>query len=40
MGLSTATLKQHMAAVRMLFDCLVTGGVMEHNPALSVKASR
>jgi len=38
--LSTATLKQHMAAVRMLFDHLVTGGVLEHNPALSVKASR
>jgi site-specific recombinase XerD len=39
-GLSTATLKQHMAAVRMLFDHLVTGGVIEHNPALSVKAPR
>ena len=38
--LSTATLKQHMAAVRMLFDHLVTGGVLEHNPALSVKAPR
>src|SRR5215831_2853615 len=37
-GLSTATLKQHMAAIRMLFDHLVTGGVLEHNPALSVKA--
>jgi site-specific recombinase XerD len=33
-GLSTATLKQHMAAIRMLFDHLVTGGVLEHNPAL------
>jgi len=39
-GLSTATLKQHMAAIRMLFDQLVTGGVLEHNPALSVKAPR
>jgi hypothetical protein len=39
-GLSTATLKQHMAAVRMLFDHLVTGGVLAHNPALSVKAPR
>jgi site-specific recombinase XerD len=38
--LSTATLKQHMAAIRMLFDHLVTGGVLEHNPALSVKAPR
>jgi len=39
-GLSTATLKQHMAAIRMLFNHLVTGGVLEHNPALSVKAPR
>jgi site-specific recombinase XerC len=39
-GLSTANLKQHMAAIRKLFDHLVTGGVLEHNPALSVKASR
>jgi integrase family protein with SAM-like domain len=39
-GLSTATLKQHIAAIRMLFDHLVTGGVFEHNPALSVKAPR
>jgi site-specific recombinase XerD len=39
-GLSTATLKQHMAAIRMLFDHLVTGGVLEHNTALSVKAPR
>src|SRR5215468_7717995 len=39
-GLSTATLKQHMAAIRMLLDHLVTGAVLEHNPALSVKAPR
>jgi site-specific recombinase XerD len=39
-GLSTATLNQHMAAIRMLFDHLVTGGVLEHNPALSAKAPR
>jgi integrase/recombinase XerD len=39
-GLSTATLKQHMAAIRMLFDHPVTGAVLEHNPALSVKAPR
>ena len=37
-GLSTATLKLHMAAVRI--DHLVTGGVLEQNPALSVKAPR
>jgi len=29
-----------MAAIRMLLDHLVTGGVLEHNPALSVKAPR
>jgi site-specific recombinase XerD len=39
-GLSTATVKQHMAVIRMLFDHLVTGAVLEHNPALSVKAPR
>jgi site-specific recombinase XerD len=39
-GLSTASPKQHMAAVRMLFDHLVTGGVTAHNPALLVKAPR
>jgi len=39
-GLSTATLKQHMAAIRMLSNQLVTGGVLEHNPAPSVKAPR
>jgi site-specific recombinase XerD len=39
-GLSTATLTQHMAAIRILFDHLVTGAVLEHNPALSVKAPR
>ena len=37
-GPSTASLKQQLAAIRMLFDHhLVTGGVPEHNPALSVK---
>ena len=39
-GLSTATLKQHMAAIRTLFNQLVTGSVLEHNPVLSVKAPR
>jgi hypothetical protein len=39
-GLSTATLKQHMAAIRMLFNHMVTGAVLEHNPALSVKAPK
>jgi hypothetical protein len=35
---SVATQKQHMAAVRMLFDYLVTGGILAHNPILSVRA--
>ena len=37
---SIATQKQHMAAVRMLLDYLVTGGMLAHNPALSVRAPR
>ena len=31
------TVKQHLAAVRMLFDWLVTGGHMPSNPASSVR---
>lgn len=31
------TVKQHLAAIRMLFDWLVTGQVVSHNPATSVK---
>lgn len=37
---AVATQKQHMAAIRMLLDYMVTGGVLEFNPALSVKAPR
>jgi hypothetical protein len=29
-----------MAAVRMLFGYLVTGGILAHNPVLSVRAPR
>jgi site-specific recombinase XerD len=29
---AVAMQKQHMAAVRMLFDYLVTGGILAHNP--------
>jgi len=32
-----ASVKQHLAAVRMLLDYLVTGGVLRHNPSASVK---
>jgi integrase/recombinase XerD len=31
------TVKQHLAAIRMLFDWLVTGQVVPHNPAASVR---
>ena len=35
-----ASIKQHLAAVRMLLDYLVTGGVLRHNPSASVKGPR
>ncbi|MCY2962589.1 MAG: tyrosine-type recombinase/integrase, partial [Planctomycetota bacterium] len=31
------TVKQHLAAIRMLFDWLVTGQIVPHNPAASVR---
>ena len=34
------TVKQHLAAIRMLFDYLVTGGILRVNPALSVKGPK
>ena len=34
------TVKQHLAAIRMLFDWLVTGQVMPSNPAHSVRGPR
>jgi len=34
------TVKQHLAALRMLFDNLVVGQVIPHNPAASVKGPR
>ena len=34
------TVKQHLAAVRMLFDWLVTGGVLATNPAHSVRGPK
>lgn len=39
-GRAVATQKQFMAAVRMLLDFLVTGGLIASNPALSVRAPR
>src|SRR5260221_11903410 len=35
--LSPPSVKQHLAAIRMLFDWLVTGFVIETNPAHSVR---
>lgn len=37
---SIPTVKQHLAAIRTLFDYLVTGQVMPFNPATSVRAPR
>jgi hypothetical protein len=38
--LSPPSVKQHLAAIRMLFDWLVTGHVIEANPAHSVRGPR
>ena len=35
-----ATVKQHLAALRMLFDWLVTGHIMETNPAHAVRGPK
>src|SRR3954466_11260578 len=37
---SKPTVKQHLAAIRMLFDWLVTGQVMPTNPAHSVRGPK
>ncbi|MEM8736219.1 MAG: tyrosine-type recombinase/integrase [Planctomycetota bacterium] len=37
---SAATVKLHLAAIRRLFDFLVTGHIMATNPALSVRGPR
>src|SRR5215213_11417198 len=34
------TVKQHLAAIRMLFDWLVTGQIVPFNPAASVRGPR
>jgi site-specific recombinase XerC len=34
------TVKQHLAAIRMLFDWLVTGGILASNPATSVRSPK
>lgn len=37
---SAPTVKQHLAAIRMLFDWLVTGQVIAYNPAASVRGPK
>jgi site-specific recombinase XerD len=39
-GYSKPTVKQNLAAIRMLFDYLVTGGIIQMNPASSVRGPR
>jgi len=39
-GRSAPTVKQHLAAIRMLLDWLVTGQVIPHNPASAVRGPR
>jgi integrase len=39
-GMSKPSVKQHLAALRMLFDWLVTGQVVPHNPAASVRGPK
>jgi site-specific recombinase XerD len=38
--LAPASVKQHLAAVRMFLDYLVTGHVLEHNPAAPVRGPK
>lgn len=37
---SRPTVKQHLAAIRMLFDFLVTGGILPFNPGSSVRGPK
>src|ERR1039457_2461245 len=39
-GLAKPTVKQHLAAIRMLFDWMVTGGLLPFNPAASVRGPK
>lgn len=39
-GLSKPTVKQHLAAIRMMFDWMVTGGFLPFNPAASVRGPK
>lgn len=37
---SKSTVKQHLAAIRMLYDWLIIGQVIEHNPAHAVRGPK
>jgi site-specific recombinase XerC len=39
-GLSKPTVKQHLAALRMLFDWLVVGHILDTNPAHAVRGPK
>jgi site-specific recombinase XerD len=39
-GHATPTVKQHLASLRMLFDWLITGQVINANPAAAVRAAK
>ena len=39
-GMANSTVKQHLAAIRMLFDYMVTGGILPFNPAASVRGPK
>ena len=39
-GMAKPTVKQHLAAIRMLFDYMVTGGILPFNPAASVRGPK
>jgi site-specific recombinase XerD len=38
--ISKPTVKQHLAAIRQLFDYLTTGGILNVNPAASVRGPK
>jgi integrase len=39
-GLADPSVKQHLAAIRMLFDWLVTGQIVDFNPASAMRGPR
>jgi site-specific recombinase XerC len=39
-GAAPSSVKQHLAAIRQCFDWLVAGGVLEANPAASVRGPK